>query len=77
MHQLTTSELYELAKISMIENGFTPDFPQNVIDAAESEAEIKLNFADVKDLRSLIWSAIDDASSRERRYKSSGRDCRC
>jgi VacB/RNase II family 3'-5' exoribonuclease len=65
MHQLTTSELYELAEKSMIENGFTPEFPRNVIEAARVEADAKQDFSNAKDLRKLIWSAIDDASSRD------------
>jgi VacB/RNase II family 3'-5' exoribonuclease len=65
MHQLTTSELYELAEKAMIFNGFTPEFPRNVIEAAKNEAETKPDLANIKDLRKLIWSAIDDASSRD------------
>ncbi len=65
MQQLTTSELYELAKQAMIANGFTPNFPPNVVDEAKSEAESKPTFADARDLRKLLWSAIDDASSRD------------
>jgi VacB/RNase II family 3'-5' exoribonuclease len=65
MHQLTTTELYELAEKAMITNGFTPEFPRNVIESAKNEAETKLNFANIRDLRKLIWSAIDDASSRD------------
>ena len=51
----------------MIENGFEPEFPAGVLDqlnqirnAGEPEAE-----ASVKDLRLLLWSSIDNASSRD------------
>lgn len=51
----------------MVENGFEPEFPAEVLDqlnkiknAGEPAAE-----ASVKDLRSLLWSSIDNSSSRD------------
>ena len=51
----------------MIENGFEPEFPADVLDqlndikkAGEPAAD-----ASIKDMRSLLWSSIDNASSRD------------
>lgn len=66
MHQLSTSELSELAFQAMIENGFVPNFPPKIIEAAEKLSLPKFSeTAEIKDLRSLLWSSIDDASSRD------------
>lgn len=68
MNQLTTDELNALARKALIENGFAPNFPPQVIEAAQSLDERQI-IADavadssVKDLRSLLWSSIDNASS--------------
>lgn len=69
-HHLTTFELTALARRALIEDGFAPDFPPPVTAAAQSldEARIISNAAAspaVKDLRALLWSSIDNASSRD------------
>ncbi len=66
MSQLKISELTALARQALIDNNFAADFTPNVIDAAASLDEQKIISSanlSVKDLRSLMWSSIDDAAS--------------
>ena len=68
MNQLTTAELNEIARQSMSENGFITDFPPNVIEAVEHLKQDPPDFSkdsSIRDLRSRLWSSIDDASSRD------------
>ena len=68
MSYLTILELNALARKALIENGFIPDFPPSVIETAQSleEKEIISNAgSSVQDLRSLLWSSIDNAASRD------------
>jgi VacB/RNase II family 3'-5' exoribonuclease len=61
-------DLQAAAKQVMLENGFEPDFPPAV---RQQMAEIKskppqlTSSADVRDLRSLNWSSIDNDTSRD------------
>src|SRR5713101_972818 len=56
------------ARQSMLENGFEPDFPAG---AASELAALKANppqvapGGDVRDLRSMLWSSIDNDTSRD------------
>ena len=66
MSRLKIAELNALARQALIDNNFAPDFPPQVIADAESLDEQKIISsagASVKDLRSLLWSSIDDAAS--------------
>ncbi|HEX8370243.1 MAG TPA: RNB domain-containing ribonuclease [Pyrinomonadaceae bacterium] len=68
MNQLTTSELTALARQALIKDGFRTDFPSPVTEAAQSLDERRIisnAAASVKDLRALLWSSIDNASSRD------------
>jgi VacB/RNase II family 3'-5' exoribonuclease len=68
MNQLTTKELNEIARQAMIENGFETGFPPNVIESVNNLKENVTDFLkdpSIRDLRSLLWSSIDDASSRD------------
>ena len=68
MNQLTTNELNTIARQAMIENGFEPDFPANVIESVNNLSETLSEYLanpTIRDLRSLLWSSIDDASSRD------------
>lgn len=69
MMQLTISELTRLARLALIEEGFAPDFPPQAAEAALSldEKQVISDAAAgaVKDLRGLLWSSIDNASSRD------------
>lgn len=51
----------------MIENGFEPEFSAAVYEQLErlKNARIPSAVGTVKDLRSLLWSSIDNASSRD------------
>ncbi len=68
MNQLTNASLTRIARRAMIENGFAPEEPQKVIEAAES-LETKppdlTASSSVRDLRALLWSSIDNESSRD------------
>lgn len=68
MSQLTTLELTTLAREALIENGFMPDFPLDVTQAANllDEGRVISNSVPfVKDLSALLWSSIDNADSRD------------
>ena len=61
-------DLQAMAKQFMLENGFEPDFPPEV---PRQLAELKAHppqvapGADVRDLRNLLWSSIDNDTSRD------------
>ena len=61
-------DLKEMARQIMIEHGFEPDFPSAV---PQQLAEIRNNppridaGGDVRDLRNLLWSSIDNDTSRD------------
>ncbi len=68
MNHLTNERLDAIARRAMIENGFAPEEPETVAKAAESLETKQQNFAAdsaARDLRSLLWSSIDNASSRD------------
>ncbi|HEX3102743.1 MAG TPA: RNB domain-containing ribonuclease, partial [Pyrinomonadaceae bacterium] len=59
--------LTERAHQAMIDNGFEPEFSAEVeeqVKAIESRGPIEVD-ASVRDLRSLLWSSIDNATSRD------------
>src|SRR5258708_13559570 len=61
-------DLQELARQSMLEHGFEPEYPA---EALEQVAELKAHppqistGGDVRDLRDLLWSSIDNDTSRD------------
>jgi VacB/RNase II family 3'-5' exoribonuclease len=60
-------DLFRAARQEMIEEGFDPDFPPGVdaqVAALKSAAVAATNGA-VRDLRSLLWSSIDNDTSRD------------
>ena len=63
--------LVAAAHASMIEHGFTPDFPQGVdaelaaIEARASTAPADGAATGLKDLRDLLWSSIDNDTSKD------------
>jgi len=69
MHSTKTThfDLVAAAHASMIEHGFEPDFPAGTeaeLDAIKSHATVSV--ADgIKDLRSLLWSSIDNDTSKD------------
>ena len=56
-------DLRATARRAMAENGFIPDFPLEVQREVEALAETVP--AGVRDLRSLLWSSIDNRESRD------------
>ncbi len=66
MRQLTHSELENIARRLMRENHFVVENPPAVEkELREIEAEKLMFEADAIDLRSLLWSSIDNESSRD------------
>lgn len=68
MNKLTTNDLTKIARRIMIENNFAPDAPRAVTETADSlKAQAANSPADssIRDLRRLLWSSIDNASSRD------------
>src|SRR3954447_5856287 len=60
-------DLYAAAHQTMIDNGFQPDFPPEArrqMDALRAQSRPQESEG-VRDLRSLLWSSIDNDSSRD------------
>src|SRR4029078_5116129 len=60
--------LDERARQTMAENGFEPNFPadaQAQLQTIEQSHDSPTIDSDVQDLRSLLWSSIDNESSRD------------
>ncbi len=61
-------DLQAIAKQIMLEHGFEPDFPPGV---PQQLAELKTHppqatpDSDIRDLRQLLWSSIDNDTSRD------------
>ena len=61
---MTNQELAERARRILIENSFAPEFSPEVIEAASAlGAKPPNESSGARDLRALLWSSIDDASS--------------
>ena len=60
-------DLSAIAHQAMLDAGFAPDMPQSVTTELQGLKADEQNLADssVRDLRSLLWSSIDDAKSRD------------
>src|ERR1700761_8496597 len=59
-------DLVGAARQSLIEHGFQPDFPPQVIEElARFQAHRPMTQASVEDLRHLLWSSIDNETSRD------------
>jgi exoribonuclease-2 len=65
-HTLSFAQIAERARQVMIENGFEPDFPPAVEEEVRSITSGK-NAADqsVRDMRDVLWSSIDNKTSRD------------
>jgi len=64
----THYDLPALARQEMIAEGFTPDFPpeaQRQVAALRAHATPPAPDGTVRDLRSLLWSSIDNDTSRD------------
>jgi exoribonuclease-2 len=64
-----TKHRFDLAAIAhqaMVDNGFVPDIPRSVLDELQSlEPKTGALDSSTQDLRSLLWSSIDDRKSRD------------
>ena len=59
-------DLRARARQAMIDAGFRPDFPPEVLQAIQTlKQHPPAPAADVRDLRSLLWSSIDNDTSRD------------
>ena len=59
-------DLQAMARQIMLENGFDPDFPDGVPQQlAQIKAQPQNISSDVRDLRNLLWSSIDNDTSRD------------
>src|SRR5208337_4696574 len=61
-------DLQAIAKQIMMENGFTPDYPdQEVSELAvlKSHPVTATPSGDIRDMRNLLWSSIDNDTSRD------------
>ena len=61
-------DLAAIAHQAMIEAGFVPDVPQSVLaelQTLESKPPTAVEGSSTRDLRSLLWSSIDDQKSRD------------
>src|ERR1700732_4800617 len=60
-------DLASAARLEMIDAGFHPDFPQVAVQqlaALKNQPAPVLN-SDVRDLRQVLWSSIDNDTSRD------------
>ncbi|HXJ38791.1 MAG TPA: RNB domain-containing ribonuclease, partial [Bryobacteraceae bacterium] len=60
-------DLFVSARQEMLDEGFHPDFPRGVPEQLASLLAARALSADpgVRDLRSLLWSSIDNDTSRD------------
>ena len=68
MNQLTIIELNALARQALIENGFLTNIPSEAADTLNSINENEILYSSdsaIRDLRSLLWSSIDNRTSRD------------
>ncbi len=64
-NRLNDAELDARARRTMIENGLEPDFSTDVHREVEMMADGRTEPAASNDLRGLLWSSIDNKSSRD------------
>ena len=65
--QINEARLDERARRAMVDNGFIAAFPQEVLDQVkqiENNHGVSVD-SEVQDLRNLLWSSIDNESSRD------------
>jgi exoribonuclease-2 len=68
MQTNTHPDLQSLARQSMLENGFQPDFPPEVqqqFEQISAHPPQIVPTADIRDLRNLSWSSIDNDTSKD------------
>ncbi len=63
---LTVSELRKISQETMVENGFQTVFPPEVFDELNGLKNRRISSdSSIKDLRHLLWSSIDNDSSKD------------
>ncbi len=68
MNDQTPIDLQTIARQVMLEHGFDPDFPpavQQQVATLGQKPPLPSPGSDVRDLRSLLWSSIDNDTSRD------------
>ena len=66
--RLPRVDLQAAAKQAMAENGFEPDFPPKVqqqLEQLKAQSPKVVPSPDIRDLRNLVWSSIDNDTSRD------------
>jgi VacB/RNase II family 3'-5' exoribonuclease len=66
--RMDSLDLSAMAHQAMIESGFVPDMPHSVLEelqSLESKPPTAAEDSSTRDLRSLLWSSIDDRKSRD------------
>src|SRR5947207_1598297 len=61
-------DLQAMAKRAMLENGFEPEFPPQVqqqLGELKAHPPQVIPGANIRDLRNLVWSSIDNDTSRD------------
>jgi len=59
-------DLARIARETMLQEGFQPDIPANVHqEAQKADEKATIAQAGARDLRQILWSSIDNASSRD------------
>jgi exoribonuclease-2 len=61
-------DLQAAAKQAMLENGFEPDFPPQVqqqLEQLKTQSPQVVPSANIRDMRTLLWSSIDNDTSRD------------
>lgn len=65
-HTLSFAQIAERARQVMIENGFEPDFPPAVEEEVQSITDGRNPISQsVRDMREILWSSIDNKTSRD------------
>ena len=64
-HHENAASSDEKARQVMRENGFEPDFPPELIERAGELTEPAAGADNIRDLRDLLWSSIDNRTSRD------------
>jgi VacB/RNase II family 3'-5' exoribonuclease len=62
---MTHPDLRELARRAMTQRGFLVDTPPRVLEEVDAQSEREVAKSQVRDLRSWLWSSIDNDESRD------------
>src|SRR3954465_4302143 len=65
-HGVRASQFSDAAEQAMIQNGFEPEFSPDVrAQLKQIEFDAQPNVEDARDMRDMLWSSIDNDSSRD------------